>query len=221
MAAAAVGVAAAERGQLGLVELGGGLRGGELGQEGQGDLGGEPEEQLLGAGPVSVQERAELVAGRGLGGNMVIAQPDQRLQLAGDRVHRLQPAQPVAVGTQVVRELVAIARIGLGAGGTPAGPGGMECPRVDRDHRVAGGEQPVDNQAVGAFDRHGQVSRAAVAGQAGQHRVQVLLGVRGHPAVDHLAGGVEDGHGMTGARPVPPGEQHGCLQSLVVLIEAR
>jgi hypothetical protein len=28
-------VAAAERGQLGLVELGGGLRGGELGQEGQ------------------------------------------------------------------------------------------------------------------------------------------------------------------------------------------
>jgi hypothetical protein len=36
VAAAAVGVAAAERGQLGLVELGGSLRGGELGQEGQG-----------------------------------------------------------------------------------------------------------------------------------------------------------------------------------------
>jgi hypothetical protein len=72
-------VAAAERGRLGLVELGDGRRGGELGQEGQGDLGGQPEEQLLGAGPVSVQERAELVTGRGLGGNMVIAQPDQRL----------------------------------------------------------------------------------------------------------------------------------------------
>jgi hypothetical protein len=94
-------------------------------------------------------------------------------------------------------------------------------PRVDRDHRVAGGEQPVDHQAVGAFDRHRQLSRAAVAGQAGQHRVQVLLGVGEHPAVDHLAGGVEDGHGMTGARPVPPGEQHGCLQSLVVLIDTR
>jgi hypothetical protein len=92
VAAAAVGVAAAERGQLGLVELGGSLRGGELGQEGQGDLGGQPEEQLLGAGPVSVQQRAELHAGRGLCGNMVIAQPDQRLQLAGDRVRRLQPA---------------------------------------------------------------------------------------------------------------------------------
>ena len=56
---------------------------------------------------------------------------------------------------------------------------------------------------------------------AGQHRVQVLLGVGEHPAVDHLAGGVEDGHGMTGARPVPPGEQHGCRQSLVVLINPR
>jgi len=56
---------------------------------------------------------------------------------------------------------------------------------------------------------------------AGQHRVQVLLGAGEHPAVDHLAGRVEDGHGMTGARPVPPGEQHGCLQSLVVLIDAR
>jgi len=44
VAATAVGVAAAERRQLGLVELGGRLRGRELGQEGQGDLGGEPEE---------------------------------------------------------------------------------------------------------------------------------------------------------------------------------
>ena len=96
----------------------------------------------------------------------------------------------------------------------------MKCSRIDRDHRMAGGEQPVDNQAIGAFDRHGQLSRAAVAGQAGQHRVQVLLGVGEHAAVDHLAGGVEDGHGMTGARPVPPGEQQGCLQSLVVLVDA-
>jgi hypothetical protein len=121
VAAAAVGVPTAERGQLGLVELGGGLWGGERGHEGQGKLGGQPEEQLLGAGPVRVQERAELHAGRGLGGNMVVAQPDQGLQLTGTRVHRLQPAQPVAIGAQVVRELVAVTGIGLGPGGTPRG----------------------------------------------------------------------------------------------------
>jgi hypothetical protein len=70
---------------------------------------------------VGVQERAELHAGRGLGGNLVVAQPDQRLQLAGNWVRRLEPAQPVAVGAQVVRELVAVTRVGLGAGGTHRG----------------------------------------------------------------------------------------------------
>lgn len=79
-AAAAVGMPAAERGQLVFVELGGGLRGRELGQKGEGDLGGEPEEDLLGAWPVGIQQRAELVAGRGPGRDVVVAQPYQRLQ---------------------------------------------------------------------------------------------------------------------------------------------
>ena len=155
---------------------------------------------------MGVQQRAELVAGRGLGRNMVVAQPDQGLQLTGDRVGRLESAQPMAVGAQVVGELVAVAGVGLGTGGTPPRPGGMERARVDRDDGVPGGQQPVHDQTVAAFDRHGQVRGVAVVGQPGQDRVQVLLGVLEHPAVDHPAGGVEDGHGMTGARPVPPGE---------------
>jgi hypothetical protein len=146
-AAAAVGMPAAERGQLLFVELGSGLRGRELGQKGEGDLGGEPEQDLLGAWPVGIQQRAELVAGRGPGRDVVVAQPDQRLQLPGGRVHRLEPAQPVAVGAQVVGQLVAVAGVGLGAGSAPAGPGGMERARVDRDDRVSGGDEPVNDQA--------------------------------------------------------------------------
>jgi hypothetical protein len=92
VAASTVGVAAAERGQPGLGELGGGLWGRELGQERQSDLGGEPTEDVLGAGPVGVQQRAELVAGGGLGRDVVVAQPHQGLQLAGHRVGWFQPA---------------------------------------------------------------------------------------------------------------------------------
>jgi hypothetical protein len=49
-APAAVGVPAAACGQLRLGELGSGLRGRELGQEGQGDLGGQPEKTCLAPG---------------------------------------------------------------------------------------------------------------------------------------------------------------------------
>jgi hypothetical protein len=214
-------VPAAERRQRVLVEPGSGLRRRVGLQEGQGDLGGEPEEDPLGAGPVGVQQRAELVAGRGLGLEVVVAQPDQGLQLAGAGVHRLEPAQPVAVGARVLGQLVAVAGVGLGAGGAPAGPGGVERSRVDRDHGVAGGDEPVDDQAVAALDGDRQVGRVAVLGQPREGGVEVVLGVVDRPAVDDRAGGVEDGYGMAGAGPVPPDEQQGCLRSRVVLVDAR
>jgi hypothetical protein len=67
-------------------------------QERQGDLRGEPGEDRLGTRPVCVQQRTELVAGRDLGLDMVLAQPHQGLKLPGGIVQRLQPPQPVAVG---------------------------------------------------------------------------------------------------------------------------
>jgi len=209
--AAAVGVPTAERGQMGLVETGGGLWGRVLGQERQGDLGGGPEEDLLGARPMGVQQRPELVAGGSLGGDVVVAQPDQGLQLAGDRIRRLQPAWPVPVGAQVIGELVAVARVGLGAGGAPTRPSSMEGARVDRDDRMTGGQQSSDDQAVAAFDRHRQVGRIAMGGEPGQDGVQVRLGVAERPAVHDHAAGVEDRHGVAGAGPVPSDEQHGGL----------
>lgn len=72
-AATAVGMPAAEGRQAGLAEPGGCLGGGVGLQEGQGDRGAEPGEDLLGAGPVGVQQGAELVAGRDLGLDVVLA----------------------------------------------------------------------------------------------------------------------------------------------------
>jgi hypothetical protein len=166
--------------------------------------------QLLGAGPVGIQQRAELVAGRGLGRDLVVTQPHQGLQLAGDPVHRLESAQPVAVGAQVLSQLVAVAGVGLGSRGTPPRPGGVKRAGVDRDDRMAGGQQPGHNDPVAAFDGHGQVGGITTLGQLREDGVEVVLGVAQRPAVDDRADRVEDGHGMAGAGPVPPDKQHGC-----------
>jgi hypothetical protein len=147
VAAAGVGVPAAERGQLGQLELGGGLRGGELGQEGQGNLGGR-------TSACSSPVTASTGSSRRSRWHRCAAGP-RAWSCRRDRSWRRR--RPTAAGWRERR------------------PGRW-------DHRVAGGGQPVDDQAVGVVDRHGQLSRAAVAGQAGQHRVQILL--RKHPAVD-------------------------------------
>jgi hypothetical protein len=202
-AAAAVGMPAAEGRQADLAEPGGCLRRRIGLQEGQGDLGGQSGEDLLGAGPVSIQQGAELVAGGGLGLDVVLAQPDQGLQLAGGIVQGIESAQPVAVGAQVVGQLVAVARVGLGPCRAPAGSGSMERAGMDRHHRVAGGQEPVDDQPAGLLDRHRQLVGLAVAGQPDGCVGQSSLGVRRCPLVDHGAGIVEDGHVMGGAGPVP------------------
>ena len=138
-------------------------------QEGQGDLGADPGEDLLGAGPVGVQQRAELVAGSGLGGHMVVTQPRQRLQLPGSGIQGTQPTQPVSIGAQVVGELEAVAGIGLGCGCTPAGPGGVEGVGVDGNDGVAGGQQPIHDQTAWPLDRHRQLLGSPVADQT-SHR---------------------------------------------------
>jgi hypothetical protein len=119
--ATTVGVAPAEGRQPCLTQPGGCLWGRVGLQEGQSDLRSQPGKDLLGTGPVGLQQRTELVAGRDLGLDVVLAQPDQGLKLPGGLVQRLQPPQPVAIGAQLVGQLVAVTRVGLGPGGAPAG----------------------------------------------------------------------------------------------------
>jgi hypothetical protein len=144
---------------------------------------------------------------------VVVAHPCQRLQLAGGGIQRPQRAQPVAVGAQVVGQLVAVTRVRLGSRRAPAGPGGVEGVGVDRDDQVAGGQQPVHDEATGPLDGHRQLLRTAMAGQSGQRLVQAGLGVFGRPPVHDPAGIVDDGHVVCGAGPVPSHEHRRLLIS--------
>jgi hypothetical protein len=172
-------------------------------QEGQGDRAVQAGEDGLGARPVGIQQGAELVGGRGLGRDVVVAQPCQGLQVQGGGGQGPEPVQPVTVGAQQVGQLPAVTWIGLGPGCAPAGSGGVEGVGMHRHHRVAGGQQPVHDHTVGGLDRHRQLLRMAVAGQPTDGPVQADLVMTQRPAVDDLAGVVHHGDVVGFAGPVP------------------
>jgi hypothetical protein len=101
---------------------------------------------------VRLQQGAELVAGRGAGPHVVLAEPHQGLEFLEARVGPIQPAQPVPVGPQVVSQLVAVTSVGLGPRRAPARPRRPERGRVDGHDRMSSGHQAVDDQAAGALD---------------------------------------------------------------------
>jgi hypothetical protein len=101
---------------------------------------------------VRLQQGAELVAGRGAGPHVVLAEPHQGLEFLEARVGPIQPAEPVPVGAQVVSQLVAVAGVGLGPGRAPARTRRPERGRVDGHDRMSSGHQAVDDQAAGALD---------------------------------------------------------------------
>ena len=74
-----------------------------------------------------IEQRAKLVARRGLGSDVVIAQPHQALQLAYSGIDGLQAAQSVAIGAQVIGELVQGRR--QGSGGSSQG-GHCQAPNL-------------------------------------------------------------------------------------------
>ena len=175
-------------------------------QEGHGDVAVQIGEDRLAAGPVLVQQRGELVDGGDLGLDVVGPLAGEGLQVEGGLLGWLQPRQQVAVGAQVVGELHAVAGVGLGLGGAPAGPHGVEGVRVDRHDRVPGGRQPVHGQAPGGLDGNGQIGRVAVLAQPREGLGEPFLGVGQFPPVDPLTGLVHDRHVMGLGRPVPSDE---------------
>jgi hypothetical protein len=215
--AAAVAVAAAEACHARLAEPVSGLRGRIVGQEGERDRRRQPEEHRFGARPMRLQQGAELVACRGPGTHVVLTQPHQSLQLLEACVGWVQPAQPVPVGAQVVSQLVAVTRIGLGTGSAPAGPGGMKGGGMHRDDGTAGGQESVHHQPGRPFNDHRHLGRLAMAGKSRQRLGKRLLGMPQRPALHHPALVIQHRHVVAGAGPIPPDELHaGLLREPVV-----
>jgi hypothetical protein len=151
---AAIGVA----GQEGLQSLGaqpaGVGWGGVALEEGQRDRAVDVGEDRGGAGPEAVEVGAQLVGQRDAGVDEVFAGAHERAQRRGLVARRGQRGEAVMVGAGQLAEHHAVERVGLAGGGTEAIAGGLDLVGMDRHNGDAGGEQPADEQPVGAFDRH-------------------------------------------------------------------
>jgi hypothetical protein len=79
---------------------------------------------------------------------------------------------------------------------------------------MAGFQQPVDQPAVGAFERHGQPGRRAEPAQAGNEVVEPGGRVGDGEDADRLADLVEHADGVVGRRPVDTDEhEHNLLEA--------
>jgi hypothetical protein len=120
----------------------------------------------------------------------------------------------VAVGAQDVGQHEGIARIGLAARGAVARAAGLDDVRMDRDHRVAGPDQGIDDQARGPLDGDRQRGRRRDAREPGQQFGEAGTVVPGADAGDDPAGAVNDAGGVAGAAPIQTRvELHGLTSS--------
>jgi hypothetical protein len=107
-----------------------------------------------------------------------------------------------------------VAGVGGGARDDLALAPGLDGACADRDHRMAGFQQPVDQPAVGAFQRHGQPGRRAEPAQAGDEVVEPGGRVGDAEGADRGAGLVEHADGVFGRRPIDADEhEHNLLEA--------
>jgi hypothetical protein len=106
-----------------------------------------------------------------------------------------------------------VAGVGVGARDDLALAPGLDGVGADRDYRMAGLQQPVDQPAVGAFERHGQPGRRAEPAQTGDQVVEPGGRVGDAEGADRLAALVEHADGVFGRRPVDSDEhEHNLLK---------
>ena len=196
-----------------LAEVRAAVRGRVALEEGKRDLAVETAEDRCGAGPVLCEQRGELVGRGHARRDVVVAQPDEGLQLAGRLVERPQRSQPVAVGAQQIGEPIGVTNVGLTAGALPPWPGCMERVRVDRDNLVPCLEQPVDEQPVGPLDRDRQLARAAELRQLLHGAGDTTLAVYESEPLDDRTLLVDDAQLVRLARPIDSNEH--LLTSLI------
>jgi hypothetical protein len=120
----------------------------------------------------------------------------------------------VVAQPQVLGDHRGVAGVGLGARDDLALAPGLDGVGPDRHHRMAGLQQPVDQPAVGAFQRHGQLGRRVEPAEAGDEVVEPGGRVGDAEGADRLTGLVEHADGVFGRRPVDSDEhEHNLLEA--------
>jgi hypothetical protein len=108
----------------------------------------------------------------------------------------------MAIGAQDVSKHVSIARVALATGGAVARTAGFDDIGMDRDHRVAGGEQGIDDQAGWPLDSDRQLDRRRDPFESGCHVAQAARIVTHVEAGHDATSPVDDTDGMACTTPV-------------------
>ncbi len=203
-----VAVLDAERGHALLAQGLGRTRCGVALQEGQGDLAGHIGEDRLGSRPEGVQARLELVVSGHPGMDQVVPGPDHRPQRPGLVTEGLQDPQVTQTQPQVLGDDLGVTGIRLGSRGHLGLPPCLDGPARHGHHPMPGFEQPVDQSAVGALDRHRHLPGNAQRHQPCHQLGEPVLGVSDHEGGDLCAVRVDDTDSVLLGGPVDPHEFH-------------
>jgi hypothetical protein len=76
------------------------------------------------------------------------------------------------------------------------------------------GDEPFDDETIGAFDDDRQGAWVTVVGEPIQGRGDSLFGVGERPPVEYRSAVVQHGHVMSGAGPIPADEHRTCFPSV-------
>jgi len=181
---AAIGLPGKEPGEAFLAEAGGAFWGRVALQEGERDRRGQVGEDAGGARPETIEQGLQAVAERDPLADQVVATANQSLE-GPDRIGgRGQGTEPVAVGAKNIGEHVGIARIALARRCPVAWPTGLDDVGMDRDDRMAGLDQSVDQQARGALDGDRDQLGRRQLGQPSPELGQALGSMRDHELID-------------------------------------
>ncbi len=192
-----------ESGQPSRPEPGRGVRRRVALQKVQGNVGGEVGEDGQRSWPVRIEQRLELIGGGNPGLDVIVAHPNQGLQLAGHRIHGPQPAQAAAVGAQIIGQAIAVPRVRLRMRRTPSRARRIKSVWMDGNHWMASLHQPFHDQTARAFDRDGQCFRSTMVAQSLQGVLEVCLMVANLEMLDDSTLLIEHRHIVGLAGPIP------------------
>jgi hypothetical protein len=204
---AALGVTPTQRPRPSLSEPTGRLGGRVVAQQRQRDPRVHPGQDFCRPQPVGVGRCPGLPGGRNPGIDLAAAHPHQRLRLLGRGIGWLEPPHAVTVGVRVAGRLRSIDGHGLGTGGSPAPPGGVEGVVVDRRHGVASSKRRVYAEAGGLLDRDRQPPRRRESGETSERPSEFRFVLRKGEPIHNPTVVAPHGRRLRPTRPSPSCQQ--------------